>query len=86
MRRTQIYIDEDLDRELRQLASAERRSAGSVIREAVREYVTAHGNLQRGDEDPILALAGAFSMTEDSAEGHDKYIYGRGEDGVDRRE
>lgn len=39
VRRTQIYLDEELDRELRALAAAEGRSAAAVIREALRRFL-----------------------------------------------
>ncbi|GBC86431.1 hypothetical protein HRbin12_00420 [bacterium HR12] len=43
MRRTQIYLDEDIDREIRALAAAQGRSAASVIREAIRRFLAEQG-------------------------------------------
>lgn len=73
MRRTQIYIDEELDARLREAAAAEGRSAASIIREAVRAYLSARGSAP----DPFLEVAGAFTggPTDASTE-HDRYLYG----------
>ncbi len=43
MRRTQIYLDEDIDREIRALAAAQGRSAASLIREAIRRFLAEQG-------------------------------------------
>lgn len=75
MRRTQIYIDEALDRELRQAATAEGRSAAAVIREALRAYFASRSDENVG-EDPILAMAGAFrGLPADAATEHDRDLY-----------
>jgi predicted transcriptional regulator len=76
LKRTQIYLEEDLDHELRELAAAEGRSAAAVIREAVRGYL--QGQRQTETDDPIQALIGAFDGGRtDGALHHDKYLYGR---------
>jgi hypothetical protein len=76
MKRTQIYLDEDLDEELRQAAVAEGRSAAAIIREAVHRYLAQR--VPRSDPDPILELAGAFSGgPKDASTEHDRYLYGR---------
>ena len=41
MKRTQIYLDEGLDRRLRSRARKEQRSAAALIRDAVRTYLDA---------------------------------------------
>ena len=77
MRRTQIYLDEELDAALRQLAAAEGRSAAALIRDAVRGYLTER-RTSSGD-DPILAAAGTVSgLARDAAEQHDRDLYGDG--------
>jgi plasmid stability protein len=76
MKRTQIYLEEDLDHQLRERAAAEGRSAAAVIRDAVRGYL----HMQRPAEtnDPIQALIGAFDGGRtDGAKHHDKDLYGR---------
>lgn len=75
MRRTQIYIDQDLDQALRQAAAAEGRSAAALIREAVRAYLASRAKSSLGD-DPILAMAGAFKgLPADAAAQHDRDLY-----------
>lgn len=74
MRRTQIYLDEDIDAELRALAAAEGRSAADVIREALRRYLSERG---ASSSDPILAIAGTVSgLPPDAAAQHDRDLYG----------
>lgn len=75
VKRTQIYIDEELDRRLRAAAAEDGRSAAALIRDAVRVYL-AH---RRGEpaDDPILVLAGAFtSRRPDASAEHDRLLYG----------
>jgi predicted DNA-binding protein len=68
MRRTQIYLDDELDEELRAVASAQGRSAAAVIREALRAY------LDRAD--PILPAAGTVgALPRDAAAKHDRDLY-----------
>lgn len=73
MRRTQIYLDEDLAEELKGVAAAEERTASAVIRDAVRRYLAD----QRGEPaDPILAAAGSVAgLPPDAAEAHDRDLY-----------
>jgi plasmid stability protein len=74
MRRTQIYLDEEVDRALRALAAAEGRSAADVIREALRRYLSERGT---PTSDPILAMAGTVSgLSSDAAVEHDRDLYG----------
>ncbi|HXF71919.1 MAG TPA: ribbon-helix-helix protein, CopG family [Actinomycetota bacterium] len=75
MKRTQIYLDEELDRRLRAAAAAEGRSASAVIRDAVRAYLD---RTRVPPSDPFRALIGAFQGPEDGAEEHDLYVYGHG--------
>ncbi|HZT97249.1 MAG TPA: CopG family transcriptional regulator [Chloroflexota bacterium] len=75
MKRTQIYLDEDLDYELRQVASEEGRSAAAVIREATRAYLAEHA--RELADDPILTMVGiGDGLPHDSAEHHDRDLYG----------
>lgn len=77
MRRTQIYLDEQMDGELRQRAAAEGRSAAALIREALNAYLAQRSSVA-GDEDPIRALAGKFrGLPADAAGEHDRDLYGR---------
>ncbi len=82
VRRTQIYIDEGLDRELREVAAAQGRSAAAVIREALRAHLNRVPNEPAG-ADPILEMAGAFrGLPPDGAVGHDHDLYGAGPEPV----
>jgi plasmid stability protein len=76
VKRTQIYLEEDLDRRLREAASLEGRSAADLIREALRDYLAAKKGVR--SRDPFLALAGRFrGGPRDGAANHDKYLYRR---------
>lgn len=73
--RKQIYLDEASDRRLRRLAASSGRSAASLIREAVGQYVQGR---DRTTDDPLRSLIGAFAGgPRDAAAKHDKYLYGR---------
>ncbi len=74
MRRTQIYIDDELDDALRQVATVQGRSAAAIIRDAVRAYLQASDTLEQ--DDPFRSIIGAYSGGPiDSAENHDYYLY-----------
>lgn len=79
MRRTQIYIDEALDRELRATAAAQGRSAAALIRQALRAYLSPDGpgsQVSNTDADPIFAMVGAFhGLPVDAATAHDRDLY-----------
>jgi plasmid stability protein len=75
MRRTQIYLDEDLDRDMRAVAAAEGRSAADLIREAVRRYLAERSEGRPAD--PIAAMIGAIEgLSPDAAAEHDRDLYG----------
>jgi plasmid stability protein len=75
MRRTQIYLDEELDRELRAVAAAEGRSAADLIREAVRRYLAERGS--GVPVDPITAMIGSVEgLPSDASAEHDRDLYG----------
>ena len=79
MKRTQIYIDPELDTRLREAAASQGRSAASIIRDAVRGYLSAEATQQNSD--PFLELAGAFSGgPSDSSTEHDRDLYGTSPD------
>ena len=80
MRRTQIYIDEALDRELRATAAAQGRSAAALIRQALRAYLSTDNpgsNVNCADVDPTRTMIGSLSgLPEDATAGHDRDLYG----------
>jgi hypothetical protein len=74
VRRTQIYLDEELDRELRAVAATEGRSAADLIREAVRRYLADRRG--SGPVDPIAAMIGSVEgLPSDAAAEHDRDLY-----------
>lgn len=78
MKRTQIYLEEELDRELRETASSEGRSAAALIREAIRAYLSARQMLPARRDDPILKMIGVLEGgSERSSEDVDEVLYGR---------
>jgi plasmid stability protein len=84
MRRTQIYLDDDLDVALRQLAAADGRSAAALIRDALRSYLRERRTAS--PHDPILAAAGTVvGLPPDAAEQHDHDLYRDGKPGRRRR-
>jgi len=85
MRRTQLYIDESLADQLRQVATMQHRPAAAIIRDAVRAYLFTLS--QETDDDPFLPIVGAYSGGPvDAAQEHDRYLYGNRADGdVDQR-
>lgn len=75
MKRTQIYIDEELDRRLRTAAAEDGRSAAALIRDAVRVYLAQRRGAPA--DDPILSVAGAFTTRRPEASSeHDRLLYG----------
>ena len=76
MRRTNMYIDDDLDDALRQVAALEGRSAAAIVRDAIRAYLNDPARRPR-DDDPFRPLIGAFAGGPgDAALNHDRYLYG----------
>jgi plasmid stability protein len=76
MRRTQIYLEEQMDAQLRQRAAAEGRSAAAIIREALNSYL-GRSPVDAEEEDPIRAMAGTLrGLPPDAAAEHDRDVYG----------
>ena len=83
MIRKQLYIDEDLDRGLKVLASWTGQSEAEHVRAALRRYLTDHA-LQHSDDDPLLELVGMVDAPKgpsDVAANHDRYLYGAESEG-----
>ena len=91
MRRTQIYLPEDLYEKLRRISYERRKSIAGVVREALAEYLAAgkaKAQAMTGAEEkglsekelrnhPLYRIIGMCSSgIEDGAEKHDHYIYG----------
>jgi len=74
MRRTRIYIGDELDDALRQVATGQGRSAAAIIWDAVCAYLRASGAIEQ--DDPFRSIIGAYSGgPTDAAENHDYYLY-----------
>lgn len=79
LKRKQIYLDEESDRGLKQLALSTKTSEAELIRRAVRDYL-ARQKTNILDKDPILDLIGLCDSPEgptDASVQHDKYLYGK---------
>jgi plasmid stability protein len=76
MIRKQVYIDEELEAELKALAGKSGRSEAEHIREALRRYLASRPG--RKGPDPLLQLVGLVDFEDgpdDVAENHDRYLY-----------
>ncbi|MBM3465288.1 MAG: ribbon-helix-helix protein, CopG family [Armatimonadetes bacterium] len=76
MRRKQIYIDEQDEQRLKAMARQRGRSEASLIREAVRRFVSDETPPPSEEGDPLLQLIGIADGRTDAAEHHDRYLYG----------
>jgi hypothetical protein len=71
MKRTTIFVPEELERDLQLYARRDGRPAASLVREALAEYI-AH----RRDALPLPAFAGQFASNHtDTAETHDALLF-----------
>ena len=69
MKRTTIFIDEGIERELRLVARRRGRSVAAVVRDAIAREVAAEGR-------PQLSFIGAFdSGRHDVAERHEEFLF-----------
>ena len=79
LKRKQIYIDEESDRALKNLAVATKVSESELIRRAIKKYVvTQKGNIPQ--EDPLqkpIGLCDNPTGPTDVSVHHDKYLYGK---------
>ena len=75
MTRTQLYVDDELAAQVRQVATLQGRPVAAIIREALRAYLL---RLQQpADNDPFLPIVGAYAGgPNDAAQEHDRYLYG----------
>lgn len=80
MKRKQLYIDEKLDRGLKQLARTTDRSEASHVRDALRDYLARHLDLHADPLGELVGLVGDPEGPVDVAERHDRYLYEAAED------
>lgn len=75
--RTQIYLSEDLYRQLKTRGEMFNKSLAEQVREAVEQYLSSG---EKGHEpmadDPIWGIVGLAEGPEDLSSSHDKYLYG----------
>ncbi len=72
MKRTTVFFDEQIERELKAVARRECRPAASIVREAVEQYIVSH---QRGEtRRPGFIAIGASGQTE-TAERHEELLW-----------
>ncbi len=79
LKRKQIYLDEESERGLKQLALSTKTSEAELIRRAVRDYL-ARQKADIPEQDPLLDLIGLCDSPEgpiDASIQHDKYLYGK---------
>jgi predicted DNA-binding protein len=71
MKRTTIFVPEELERDLQLYANRDGRPAASLVREALAEYVA-----RRRDEHALPSFAGRFASGHtDTAERHDELLF-----------
>lgn len=78
LKRTQMYIPEDILIKLKKKADAEKTTIASIVRNAVSEFL---GREKAKDwaKDPLWSMVGTSSSKEkDLSVNHDKYLYGKG--------
>jgi len=78
LKRTQMYIQEDILIKLKKKADAEKTTVAGIVRNAVSEFL---GKEKAKDwaKDPLWSMVGSSSSKErDLSVNHDKYLYGKG--------
>ncbi len=76
MKRTTVFFDEQVERELRAAARRERRPAASIVREAVEQYILAHRAVGRRTMG-FVAVGG--SGRTDTAERSEELLWADGD-------
>jgi predicted transcriptional regulator len=71
MKRTTVFLDEGLERDLKALAARKGEPAASLVREALGEYVARH----HPDEPRLGFLAAGRSGRSDGAETHEDLLW-----------
>lgn len=78
MIRKQLYIDDDLEHDLKALAERTGESEAEHVRRALRTYLDEHPQ-EENSLDPLLRLIGLAGDAPGPADGaleHDHYLYG----------
>lgn len=72
MKRTTIFLDEHLERELKTLAGRSDRPMASLVREALAEYVV---KVRATTSKPMAFVAAGHSGRRDTAERHEELLW-----------
>ncbi len=76
MKRKQIYLEEEMIKNIEQLSNSKNISQAEIIRRAI-DYFFQENKMKQKDSEPLLELAGIADVDiEDGSENHDKYLYG----------
>jgi hypothetical protein len=76
LRRKQIYLDEETERQLAEVTLVRRASESAVVREALKEYFRRVWQERESRPNPLEELAGGLGDGPgDAAERHDFYLY-----------
>ena len=77
LKRTQMYLSEDMLRELKKKAGEEKTTIANIVREAVSELLKKEKAISWA-EDPLWGMIGSSSSKDkDLSVNHDKYLYGK---------
>ena len=79
MKRTTMYLEEDLDLQLKRLAETQGRSQAELMREALREYTNAHAPVRRVPDWVGIGASGVGDLSERTDEllFQDRHLPGR---------
>jgi predicted transcriptional regulator len=72
MKRTTIFLDEALERDVQAIARQQKRAVASVVREAIAEYVA---NREGGRAAPLSFVGAGASGRTDTAERHEELLW-----------
>jgi hypothetical protein len=77
LKRTQMYLPEDLLTELKRKAGREKTTVSHIVRSAVSEVVK-KGKAKDWENDPLWSMVGSSTLRDkDLAVNHDVYLYGK---------
>lgn len=81
MLKTYLYIPEELNREIKQIAKSQKRSKAGVLREAIKDGVRLLKQQASGGADVLLKLAEVAEKSgvkgpKDGSVNHDYYLWG----------
>jgi metal-responsive CopG/Arc/MetJ family transcriptional regulator len=76
-RRTQMYLTEEMLRELKSRAEEEKCSVSDIVRNAVKDFLQ-NKRKKDWDRDPLWEIVGAAATEDgDLSTRHDRYLYGK---------